>query len=225
MRNPRTHLFLSLVSLGMLTSTVKLIVAARDATKSSPLDSLLDSPSESGNFSVLQKSTHDLSSNSVNQSKQAAAVLIESLGPIFYNFFLPKDPKGKQRAVRIAEEQIKERSMSAPNSTLLYTLIGNPDITDDFCKPNCRMSEYLEQGDEIDTHQALWTYCQSNPNEIVTYIHDKGSFHDTPPNKKARRFSTKGAFECRQAMLQNPDLCNVCTGKFYRLPQYLSAAK
>jgi hypothetical protein len=42
--------------------------------------------------------------------------------------------------------------MSVPNSALLCALTGNPDITDDFCKLNCRMREYLEQGDEIDTY-------------------------------------------------------------------------
>ena len=155
------------------------------------------------------------------------------LGPIFYNYFVPLN--ATKNALRIAKEQMKERSMSAdPNNTLLYTLIGNPNITNDWCLPNCRMRDYFEVGDEIDTYHALWEYCQTHPDEIVTYTHDRGSFHNTKMNEKSRRFATKSAFECRKSMIEMVNdtrtiayrigkACNVCTGKFNFLPQFHSS--
>jgi hypothetical protein len=114
------------------------------------------------------------------------------LGPIFYNFFVPTTPpKRTVDALRIAAEQQIERQRTAPNAPLWYTLIGHPNITHDFCQPNCHQREYLELGDEVDTYQALWKHCHRHPHDIVTYTHDRGSFHHTFANEKSRRFGTK----------------------------------
>ena len=146
------------------------------------------------------------------------------LGPIFYNFFVPINRT--IHALTIATEQMNERQRTAPNATLWYTLIGNPSIKDDFCQPNCRMRQYLERGDEVDTYQALWEYCQQHPHQIITYTHDRGSFHDTWANMKSRRFGTKAALECRRLMIHHRlgQQCNVCTSKFWVVPQYLASA-
>ena len=144
------------------------------------------------------------------------------LGPIFYNFFVPLETTDV--ALEIAGEQMNERERVAPNTTLLYTLIGNPNITDDYCQPNCRMRQYLKDGDEFDTLHALWKYCHSHPNEIVTYLHDKGSFHNNENNMKVRRIGTKAALECRALMQQHPRKCNVCTSKFWMMPQFHGSA-
>jgi hypothetical protein len=146
------------------------------------------------------------------------------LGPIFYNFFVPNTPELTANAIKIAAEQQLERETTAQNTTLLYTLIGNPNVTSDFCQPNCRQREYLKTGDEVDTYQALWKYCIQHPEEIVTYAHDRGSFHNTYSQTKSRRFGTKAAYECRPILRDTLDVCNVCTGKFWMVPQYLSSA-
>ena len=171
----------------------------------------------------------------VNSGRQSGI----SLGPIFYNFFVPFN--GTENALRIAKEQMSERAMSAePNSTLLYTLIGNPNITSqDFgCFSECHQREYRKVGDEIDTYQALWEYCQRHPHEIITYTHDRGSFHYTKMNEKSRRFATKAAFECRMILLQmqqdhddrrtnhtknEKPVCNICSARFNFVPQFHSS--
>ena len=86
--------------------------------------------------------------------------------------------------------------------------------------------EYLTTGDEVNTLQALYEYCQHNPRAIVTYIHDKGSYHGTLHNTKTRRMATKAAFDCRKEFLDNrlATQYNVCAGKFLIQPQYLGTA-
>ena len=152
------------------------------------------------------------------------------LGPIFYNYFIPTtSSEATQNAITIAKEQMIQRSTSEPNSTLLYTLIGyKENITNGWCSPHCIQREYLPFGDEIDTYHALWKYCldPTHHNEIVTYIHDRGSFHNQFSEMKSRRFGTKAAFDCRKILLENNniDKCNVCTAKFWSLPQFLASA-
>ena len=193
--------------------------------------------STGSNHKIVKNTTEE---EDIDKSDQKVNIIDDSLtldtlllGPIFYNYFVPLN--ATRNAERIAREQMKERSMSAePNNTMLYTLIGNPNITNDWCLPNCRMREYLEVGDEIDTYHALWEYCQTHSDEIVTYTHDRGSFHNTKMNEKSRRFATKAAFECRKFMIDMANetqttakglgnACNVCTGKFNFLPQFHSS--
>jgi hypothetical protein len=138
------------------------------------------------------------------------------LGPIFYNVYIPEENKTKQEnAFRIIREQMEQRKLSDPKSSVFYTLIGSPNnITDEFCNPNCQQLAHYPTGDEVNTLQALWDYCQSHPTELVTYIHDKGSFHHTEHNEKTRRTATKAALDCRTEMAKQHGFSpyNVCTG-------------
>lgn len=175
------------------------------------------------------------------------------LGPMFYNFYIT--PDYPDQAVAIALEQMKERKMTGPNETILYTLIGGdpnshtPELSsiietiksNEWCRNDndqsqlqnhtrngsCRMREYLHKGDEVDTLQALWQYCVAHPHEIVSYFHDKGSFHSTSENVKARRLGTKSTFHCHSDSILKNNLheCNVCTARFSTQPQYAGAAK
>mmetsp|Transcript_32255 Transcript_32255/g.48659 ORF Transcript_32255/g.48659 Transcript_32255/m.48659 type:complete len:126 (+) Transcript_32255:527-904(+) len=88
------------------------------------------------------------------------------------------------------------------------------------------MREYLHKGDEVDTLQALWQHCVAHPHEIVSYFHDKGSFHNTSENVKARRLGTKSTFHFHADSILRNNLheCNVCTARFSTQPQYASAA-
>ena len=156
------------------------------------------------------------------------------LGPIFYNVYIPNDGNQKtlDHATSVTQEQMMQRNWSSTDiggdtSLLLYTLIGYPNVTNDFCQPNCFQRQYLPNGDEVDTLQALYEHCQQNPRDIVTYIHDKGSYHNNPHNTKTRRMATKAAFDCRKALLLDDQLAtqfNVCAGHFLVLPQYLATA-
>lgn len=148
------------------------------------------------------------------------------LGPIFYNVFIPEnDTRKQENAIRIIKEQMQQRMWSEPSfqSPVWYTLIGSANMTDRDCQPNCQKISHVRQGDEVNTLQALWEYCQDHPEQLVTYIHDKGSFHNTEHNENTRRTATKSAFDCRIEMAQRPDMSeyNVCSGTMIILPQYL----
>lgn len=153
---------------------------------------------------------------------------LKRLGPIFYNIFIPRGNISKQEnALRIIREQMEQRSLSGSSqSPIWYILIGSPNMTDSDCQPNCHRIDYIQEGDEAETLHALWDYCQSHPDELVTYIHDKGSFHNTEHNEQTRRTATKSAIDCRIEMAKHANLSqfNVCTGTMIILPQYLSKA-
>lgn len=162
------------------------------------------------------------------RQKQRKAVLQEDrrLHPIFYNVYVP--PDNYKNALLIAQEQMRQRKMLTPNATLFYTLIGSPKVSPQFCEPNCYLREYLEQGHEVETQQAIWEYCQDRPDEWVTYLHDKGSLHDNENNKRARRIATRAALACRKLLLhRNPNTFdwNICGAGFNVLPQFQGNAK
>ena len=148
--------------------------------------------------------------------------------PIFYNFYVP--PENYRKAILIAQEQMRQRDLLTPGAPLYYTLIGYPNITTKFCEPNCWQYQYLETGQEVDTLQSLWEYCHQvgQDDEWVTYIHDKGSFHDNGNNRRARKIGTRAALACRKLLLnRDPDShnWNVCGASFTVLPQFHTSAK
>jgi hypothetical protein len=142
--------------------------------------------------------------NSTNALTVLQSNTLSSLGPIFYNVYIPE--KSTKPILKIIQEQIKVRNETDPEAPILYTLIGSQKVDEsiqNMCQPNCTQRDYLEKGNEIDTLQALWEYCHDNPFQIVTYIHDKGSFHPSHANRNARGVGTKGALACRGLMLDH----------------------
>lgn len=183
-------------------------------------------------FTVVRTIAQESSVLHLHPSLDEGGIMRENgyrLGPIFYNIYLPTDnPHQRQNALRIVKEQMQQRKWSDPSfqSPVWYTLIGSSNLTDNICAPNCRQIAHASSGDEVNTLQALWEYCQDHPEKLVTYIHDKGSFHATESNEKSRRTATKSALDCRNEMMQRPDLSqfNVCAGTMIILPQYLCQA-
>uniref|UniRef100_A0A7S3L4N9 Uncharacterized protein n=1 Tax=Amphora coffeiformis TaxID=265554 RepID=A0A7S3L4N9_9STRA len=156
-----------------------------------------------------------------NMRKRTIVQQDESRHPIFYNLYV--QPDNYKNSMLIAQEQMQQREMLATNATLFYTLIGSPKVTTEFCEPNCHQREYLEQGQEVDTHQAIWEYCQDRPDEWVTYLHDKGSLHDNENNRRARRIATRAALACRKLILNRSPTSfnwNICGAGFNVLPQF-----
>ena len=146
--------------------------------------------------------------------------------PIFYNLFVPQE--NYKNTLLIMKEQMRQRELLAPKAPLYYTLIATENISPEFCEPNCFERAFLKSGHEVDTQQALWEYCQHRPDEWVTYIHDKGSFHDNGNNKKARKIATRAALACRRLLLNRDPKShdwNVCGASFNILPQFQSNAK
>lgn len=187
-------------------------------------------------FSWFYMTVHRIpteSSNTFKQPNRDEAKSLEAngqhLGPIFYNIYVPPDsPEQHMNAIRIVEEQMLQRSWSdaSMKSPVWYTQIGASDMLDNSCSTNCRRLSHQSTGDEVDTLQALWEYCQDHPEQVVTYIHNKGSFHSTENNEKTRRTATKSALDCRNEMSKRRDLSqyNVCAGTMIILPQYLCQA-
>ena len=149
--------------------------------------------------------------------------------PIFYNLYIA--PKNVKNTMKIAEEQMRQRELLAPGSPVYYTLIAQKNVSSQFCEPNCRQRAHLKEGHEVDTIQALWEYCrvEDHAEEWVTYLHDKGSFHDNGNNKRARKIATRAALACRKLFLrQDPKSMsrrNVCGATFVVLPQFQTSAK
>lgn len=161
-----------------------------------------------------------------------------SSGPVFYNIFVPDTRVLKTK--EIITEQLDEYRFQFDNATLLYTLIANNHadaiqrLIGSICHPPmiCTERERLSKGNEENTLQALWEYCSlettASTNEddtVVTYIHDKGSFHASLSNVGARKRGTRCALSCRQQMIQKPRMCNICTSVFQVIPQYHGSAK
>lgn len=156
-------------------------------------------------------------------------------GPIFYNVFVPDSKIGNVR--NILKEQLTEWETMDPNSTIIYTLIADKhaDEVEEIFKSTCskcKQRARVTKGDEVDTLEALWQYCNLDtvPSSIandtlVSYIHNKGSFHSTKINDRARKRGTRCAFSCRQQMPSNPSLCNMCTSVFRVVPQYHGSTK
>ena len=126
-------------------------------------------------------------------------------------------------------------NVTATNTTTTTTTNTTTTTTSSSSStPSCRQIAKLDKGEEVDTLQALWEFCNtSNGNDnnnhnnnnddddtLVSYIHDKGSFHYTKSNEMARLIGTRSALLCREEMVQSPATCNICTGIFNLFPQY-----
>jgi hypothetical protein len=187
------------------------------------------------------------STSSTNNTTTSGIANIQQ-GPIFYNLFVPNDDNNhsaetkmnrrRRETERIVKEQLVQRKLTSPNATIRYTLIGDAsfqDFVSTQCQEDphsCQLDQVLPVGDETHTLQSLWEYCQQQQSSslsledvLVTYIHDKGSFHATEANEKARRMATKAAMECRHILPHKTRVCNICMGAFHIFPQYLASAK
>ncbi|KAL3903735.1 MAG: hypothetical protein SGILL_010335 [Bacillariaceae sp.] len=83
----------------------------------------------------------------------------------------------------------------------------------------CQQMQYFETADEGSTLDSLFDYCLEHPTSIVTYLHDKGSYHSKPENDKMRFMTTKASVsdECQT---MDPNQCNVCSARFSFLPHF-----
>jgi hypothetical protein len=182
---------------------------------------------------------HDLSTNNTTTLNAPSLIISEisqsnplSLipGPVFFNIFVSANLSNVRR---ILKEQFIQRNLTSPNATIEYTLIGDDFLDEEIqqvCQPNCQQRKHIKSGDEVETLQALWEYCRQlrGPQQedvLVTYLHNKGSFHPTASNEKSRRMGTKAALDCRLLMAASPRQCTICTSAFHVFPQYLGSSK
>jgi hypothetical protein len=201
-------------------NTVSSVVSVNPAPASSPRDK------------AKKPSRNKAKKPSIDPSREHAFF---TRGPIFYNVYVPDTNINKVEM--IVSEQLEEYKAMDPNSTIIYTLIVNKHahriegLINSTC-PTCQQRTKVSRGDEVDTLEAIWEYCSSDAvpstitnDTLVSYIHNKGSFHPNKMNGRARRRGTRCTLSCRLQMFSNPSLCNMCSSVFRVVPQYHGSTK
>jgi hypothetical protein len=145
---------------------------------------------------------------------------------VFYNVFIPEAPM-TENAVRIVREQlinIKESYAYRTSKDLkvyFVTLGKEGVITDDFlnevCGANlsCSLVQHLPQGMETGTLTQMHEFCVDNQDALVSYIHNKGSFHPKTENENWRPILTEAALSDMCISHLDDDQCNTCGLGFY----------
>lgn len=148
---------------------------------------------------------------------------------VFYHVYVPA--KSHKNAFRIAQEQLEQIKQGVQQddnkipTRVYYTTVGDilPELVQasfPACTtPNvmeCRHVQHLPQGTEAVSLQLIYDFCQQHQdsNQIVTYLHSKGSYHQHKVNERWRKHLTAAAVhpDCRTKL---PYQCNVCGLHFY----------
>ena len=128
---------------------------------------------------------------------------------VFYNVYTSDSSQDHIEASKnIVDEQMKH---ILPFHKVLVRYIGAKIDID-----NAETLRHDEQGNEKGTLELLYKHCTENPEDTVTYIHNKGSFHPSPENDALRKFLTRGALS--QECAGMPDTCNVCSSRMSPYP-------
>lgn len=158
---------------------------------------------------------------------------------LFYNIFIPDTKDGQENALRIVREQVKQiqksfaakvaqRQARRGGLAVYYVTVGVDHILtpsrmqNDFCGPNlpCRHVEHYQAASEVVTLQHVYNYCSAPEHgaNVVTYLHNKGSFHFNRINENWRPMLTDAALSelCVQKGMAGSD-CNVCGLQFYSM--------
>lgn len=153
---------------------------------------------------------------------------------IFYQIFIPSDRKGRQNALRIVGEQMKqarEAVAEGRNKVRLYYYTVGTEIPNrlkefhyqrDHCSSilRCIHGGHALTGTEDFTLGALRDFCVSQLNFLngtgthhVSYIHSKGTYHQSRVNENWRFHLTAAALHpsCRN----RSDVCDVCGLQFF----------
>lgn len=150
-----------------------------------------------------------------------------SRGPhaIFYNIYLPAEGDGLENALSIVQEQLQQIARSPivrQPLTLNYNLLGPsshiplPRLSK-WCQEaslNCQLQGVYTNATEQVTLHDMWSFCKSNSDHRVTYLHTKGSFHSSDKNTYWRRLLTAAATS--PTCVHPPDeTCNLCGLQFF----------
>jgi len=152
---------------------------------------------------------------------------------LFYNFFIPDESEGVKHAIEVITEQLGQvasslRKMEKDNrsAALFYNLIGNerafpPESMKTLCSKlhsrlSCEQIGFYETASESVTLQDIYDFCQNDDaaDVRVSYIHSKGSYHQTEVNKYWRRALTDAVVH-PDCLFPPDDQCNVCGAQFY----------
>ncbi|KAL7543967.1 hypothetical protein ACHAWF_007493, partial [Thalassiosira exigua] len=152
---------------------------------------------------------------------------------LFYNLFIPDEDEGAKHAIEVITEQLGQIASSIQklendkrSAALFYNSIGNArafpeDKMKSLCSSlhpqlSCREIGRYETASESVTLQDIYDFCQNEDNaeSRVTYIHSKGSYHQTEVNANWRRALTDAVVH-PDCLSPSDDRCNVCGAQFY----------
>lgn len=143
----------------------------------------------------------------------------QTIIPVFYNVYVP--PENRTLATDIIQEQMNQ--IRPERHEVLVRSVGDTPVS----IPNATILQHEEIGDEKGTLELLWQHCWNHTDDVVVYIHNKGSFHPSSKNDAMRRFQTRGALseECANKLLlsessfsSSSSSCNVCSSRMSPLP-------
>lgn len=156
---------------------------------------------------------------------------------IFYNLFIPTEPAEAKVAIDVLTEQLGQVATSLKtilnkkptlqSAILYYNLIGNdttfpPKEINSLCRKlhpslECKLRGFYEQASEAVTLQDIHDFCRQDDTDQetrVTYIHSKGSYHQTLVNMNWRREMTNSVLH-PDCQYPPDDRCDVCGSSFY----------
>jgi hypothetical protein len=141
----------------------------------------------------------------------------------FYHVWTP-DPI-PHHAINILQEQIQQIIDShafSHTSKLHISLIGNasslPILIQNFFYENKDTKQMplltfsqTESGYEPVTVKQLWNHCHSHPNDMVWYLHNKGTFHPSVNNDLLRSLLTNVVLssQCLDELESGSDACGM----------------
>ena len=147
---------------------------------------------------------------------------------IFFNIYIPETREGEENALRIVKEQIGQikdsYAYSGPisNGTIVvyYVTLGQenvltPELMGQFCGSlRCVHVDHFKEGSEAVTLQHSYQFCSSPAQERarITYLHNKGSFHNNEVNENWRHILTEAALS---EMCIKESECNLCGLQFF----------
>ena len=141
----------------------------------------------------------------------------------FYNVFA-KDTRAAAAIVAEQMRQLREAPLWPFIEEVRYATIG-PDaaIAAEVAKHctdvKCVHLGHDAAGSELNSLEPLHAYCVQNPEASVAYLHDKGSFHESPRNARLRRVLLRGLSSrpCAAAITTH-SACDVCSSRFTITP-------
>lgn len=112
---------------------------------------------------------------------------------IFYNIYM--NPSNIENSVAIVQEQLSDRDAAplAAAAPLFYVTIGAPNVAIENCT-DCHHLRHYEKGSEGNTLQYVYDHCVDYPNDMIVYLHNKGSFTNTEQNARLRFHLSKAIF-------------------------------
>eukprot|EP00438_Fugacium_kawagutii_P006854 Skav225074 [mRNA] locus=scaffold6117:18506:19462:+ [translate_table: standard] len=137
---------------------------------------------------------------------------------IFYNLFV----QSKEDIPRVSKFVREQLSLVKEVKEIRITSIGAVTDLSQLQLTSAEVSMSLvhhAEGWEDLTLRPLWSFCRevTDPNQLVIYMHSKGSFHKARGDQSTHRvYVSKGALS--EECLQMPAECNVCSSRFTPIP-------